>query len=433
MNKIKIKNRLFAQNNKKTSLSRPKKKQKKRKRILSPFKSKNKSRTKRNIKKKMFAQGNISNKNIKQMIPRDVFYHDPMIYSSVLYKYNNKTASKVGSKMNQLRKNILTEIKTHSHEKKGVLPSYSRSLKKHRESSRWKKPNYLSSKKSIRLKPRVSTKVAKESHDKQQKDSIFQIIKGINKSPKTKKIRNTSPFATLKKNRNYSSSKNKKRLRSKASMENKKSVKNYSLNLITPNKVKVLDKKMRSGSFQNFFGQKIKKKKKFKHNPGGRPCTSGMILPKVHREYDLDQIRSKKNIITKINKKMDKLKEKFCIDPYKYKPNYFDMRNHKDTLKKNKQQTPININLDQIERSSSKDSRLDSITLKESTEELNKRLLSELKESQLKNALFAEMINDLKNQIQHLKGNKLQSFSFKNLAIDKKQGSPTPGSGGLLG
>lgn len=401
-------------------LKTKKAKKKRKKRFSSPFKGKRKSKSKLNPKSKL-SRGPVA-RDSRGMIPNEVFFHDPMVYSSVIYKYHNNNAQKVGTKMSQLRRAILSDIKTHSQEKRAHLPSFSRSLKKFKQNTPWKRTYGFQSR---RPKPNVRASARPKALQQPKfqsstKGSVYEIIKTMDKTPPKHRPWKMNPLLSGQKKRNFSSSKKASSIKSKYSFEERSGKKNYSLNLLKKSPLKSLKKKSSSGT--NFFGPNLKKKKAKLRVPS---LPLGKMKSKVHQEYNFSRF----DLNRRYKKVFSKYAKRNLKKPVTLKPSFSGSIDEKS--EKHPEPHKININLDQI-RSSKNDSE-ERNGIQEFSEGVQESLLTQLKESQKKNDMFMEIISDLRHQIKQLKGQKLQSFSFKNLSHNKAKGSPTPESGRIHG
>jgi hypothetical protein len=309
--------------------------------------------------------------------------------------------------MLKLRKNILSDIKKHSNRKQNHITSLSHSVKKYKKKKNWKKnfkfrnnkhngKNQSKQKKKDFETFRFCKNKKKSVHS--QERSVFDIIQ--KEQSKTLNTKKSKLKLKLKKKKNYSLLKKNLNLKKKYwSIKPKESNRNNSLHLKHIPKYQSKTPTLKNNS------ENLTRKSHFKSNNKRNYLKNG-IRNKVHREYDLNLIRTREKFkILKMPKKKEMLHKRDTS---------------KDTLKMNTMIKSFHLDFDSKKETMRQQCNSDNNTQPKSTEQINQILWKQLKESQLQNQQFSEVIKELQNQIELLKNtNQNCNFSFKKLSERK--------------
>ena len=412
-NRMKNKFITFTESKKKKRKKKKKSKDIKRKRYMTPVKTKNMYQ---NTKTKLNRDSETKIKT--NMIPKEIFIHDRMIYSSVIYKYQNQTAKKVGSQMLKVRRDILSDIKQHSCRNQSHIESLSKSVKKYRKKKTNKlgllnnkyKHNERKKNKTIQNDFETFRILDNKKESQEHKEgTIYDIIQNEQNKPQNiKKSDLRTKLKMKKKNRNYSVLKKKLQIKKKYTpLKSKRINRNKSLYLTNP---KISSYKSRTPKIKNnseyisrnsHFKSDIRKKKRNLINGIG-----------VNREYNLNLIKTRKQF-----KSINIERQGNACDG---KKNMSKRDTSKDTLKINQMTKSMNMNIDSKNDTKRQTCNTEIPIETPSIDTINLLLLKELRESQLQNQQFSEVIKELQKQIEILKNNnQKQSFSFKKLSERK--------------
>jgi hypothetical protein len=419
-----------------------KKKQNKPKRCVSPFKKKRiitgKKQKRKDLSTSYTKNKNFNNRNLSnQKIKKDVLFHDPMVYSSVMYKYHNNTAKKVNLKISQIRKNIMSDVKRHNEKKKQEMSSLSKSVKK----KATKKRAVLSREKHFSKKSISISQIKKRQEDimtkfetfrkksetessNRIKGSIYETIKKASKKIKNINTLNSEKNGDKKNRRNYSLS-NKMNIQKSSFSQNTKNRRNISSNNKRLNVLRNYKKrnfKPHLDFKKNYFNSKKfvinTAKSFFKHKPRD-------IKIKVQNEYNLETKKTRKNP----KKSQNYIKPIYNNQKSQSKQTFYSLTKSNETLKIEAIANSLNVNLDSLTETMRNKSDLEFRGSINQSSNVNKQLLEELKLSQMQNLKFTEIINNLQLQIEQLKKSQMSNFSFKNLSNRDSGFNPTVESG----
>ena len=443
------------------------------KKTRSPFNSQVKSRQSR-IHISTMTESNrkfMSTRKSKNLMKKKVeteieTLYDPMIYSSMLYKYHNNTVSKVGSKMKMMKKNMKKDIKQHSEKKDSKIFSHSRSARKRKKQvqqfiqrtmyNRLARDRINKQKNIINGKFETFRKIPENKkipHRARGKSSIYETIKRMDRCSnektsrgpfkkfnlvnrpnlsikKAKLLRDISESATLK------DKSRRKFLNSREVLKKKRKARIVISQNKRKNKI-IRGRSVKEESSKQFLKRKISnftnerqinfhnKLKKMRNN--------------VQKEYDI----SLKNPRIALYKFQDSYYNNSNAKSFyngrksKLKTSTFDSRVSNDTIKlgvlKHSKSRNIPEALVETTRFSSlamnqnlNNYRTNKKLIENSSvkKDINQLLLDELQQSKSQNMKFAEIINQLQTQIKMLKNDKSNHFSFKNLSDRSQNRSP---------
>lgn len=401
------------------------------KRFSSPFKQKRLLSGKKR-KRKDLSQSYKKREHLNTLMGlEESLGHEPVIYSSVMYKYHNDTAKKVNMRISQIKKNLMCDIKKHSEKKSRRMKSLSKSLKKKETQAERVPDQALTLKPSRKMHEEVLAKFetfrkqsGSEKSDR-QKESIYQTIRKA-----SQKIREFNQLGGLKpkperKRRNYSSvSKISSKLRGSKKKKVRRNVSNNRKHFGSVGGYKAMfgQRGVQAGPPNRFYNSKAfvvnKTKSFFKQRPRE-------IKIKVEKEYNLDSRKTQ----NRNSMRLKYLRAKYQSKDKGSRKKIYTSAKSNETLKIEAIANSLNVNLDSLTETIRNKSDFENSSSLDNTREINKQLLEELKLSQMQNAKFSQIILDLQEQIKELKKGKSNHFSFKNLSSKESSFNPTVESG----
>jgi hypothetical protein len=335
---------------------------------------------------------------------------DPLVYSSVLYKYHSNTASKISSRMNKITKNLKMSLKENSKKKSKEIYNRSKSYLKAKKIKSVKFTNKKMNVNQNTLTGQFETfrKIQKESPKKTLHVAELNMLKrserkSLNKPTKmTKKIsrslkqrvtptkKQTLKFNSMMTNNSHIKFKAKP---SRTVTSSTKSPPHDSFVNHIENYVQTcqqgFNKRMQrlSSNAQKEYAMKLQKPHMFlsKHKRKTKQISTKDPLSKFSNDtIEINRVPANSRSLNK----QYMLQQNELIETNRVSPNH--------------------------KKSSNKTHR-----------DLNEKLLKELQHSQMQNLQFAEIISELQHQIKLLKKEKKNTFSFKNLSDRSQSRSPT--------
>lgn len=364
-----------------------------------------------------------------QALPSEALESESVVYSSVMYKYHNNAAKRVNRKIVQIRRNILSDAKKHSAKKNRRLGSLSKSLKKkvralpEPPSSRARQPPKPSVRQELMPKFETFRKQTECEDSPGQSETIYETIRKA--SQKIRAFNRSRGSGTKPGHRNFSSSsKGPTRLRGSRKKKSRRNI--SSLGKVPRPATKFRTGLMRAKATQAFKGKIFdsrrivvnQRKSFFRQRPRN-------IKIKVEKEYNLNARRTQHRNSSKLNHLRTKYRR--CKKGSRRK--VYTSAKSNETLKIEAIANSLNVNLDSLTETIRNKSELDNSSSLENPRELNRQLLEELKVSQMQNAKFTRIIQDLQTQIRELKKAQNSQFSFKNLSSKESSFNPTVESG----
>lgn len=377
---------------------------------------------------------NSSSKKLLDFVKKNCKKENPgeMVYSSVMYQYKNDTAKKVNKQIFHLKKSLLFEAKNQAKKKRGLASSISKSLrKKTKRNTNMKRSVILNDRVSVKLvKPRTPEKLLKfetfrkktdpENSSNNRSSTAYETIRKETPSKYHAAMSSFSKKGGVKNKRNYSLTQElkKENLRTlKRGFQRASSNHNGNFSVLKTklkkNNLLLVNMKKNYCKAPSFF---VKKKKKINSKK------KSFI---VQKEYNLPKY--KKLMVPSVGLNF------FHSNNKNSKGTHFASHSYKwtksnETLKMEVPQrsTTKLDSLTETMRNKSDLSPLDSLP---GSSDINKQLLEELRQSQLQNLKFTEIINELQKQIKNLKKDQIRNFSFKNLSAANTERNPTVESG----